>query len=267
MRALLHFAMLLRSLPAFLRSRTEQALVELALRQQLATYAEKGPRLTGVNYRCRRVDSPELLLARGRCLIGIVTRKGDNRREATMGTRIDLRARRALVRAVSERYRQASARDKRRILDQFSAITGYHRKHSIRLLNSTAERVAPRQGARFRVYDEAVKQAVIVLWEASDRICGKRLKALLPVLVPALERHGHLCLDEAVREKLLAASAATLDREDLRRGQSSDTKRSLAIGFELGHPESQRREALIACNILNRMAALDPPDSFSIGSG
>jgi hypothetical protein len=33
------------------------------------------------------------------------------------------------------------------------------------------------------------------------------------------------------------------------------------------HPESQRREALIACNILNRMAALGPPDSFSIGSG
>jgi hypothetical protein len=45
MRVLLHFAMLLlRSLPAFLRSRAEQALVELALRQQLATYAEKGPR-------------------------------------------------------------------------------------------------------------------------------------------------------------------------------------------------------------------------------
>ncbi len=45
MRALLHFAMLLlRCVPACLRSRNEQAIVELALRQQLAIYAEKGPR-------------------------------------------------------------------------------------------------------------------------------------------------------------------------------------------------------------------------------
>ena len=27
-----------------------------------------------------------------------------------------------------------------------------------------------------RIYDEAVRQALIVAWEASDRICGKRLK-------------------------------------------------------------------------------------------
>jgi IS5 family transposase len=33
------------------------------------------------------------------------------------------------------------------------------------------------------------------------------------------------------------------------------------------HPESQRLEALIACNILNRMAELGRPDSFAIGSG
>jgi len=49
MRALLNFAMLLlRCVPAFLRSRGKQAIVELALRQQLAAYARKGtkPRLT-----------------------------------------------------------------------------------------------------------------------------------------------------------------------------------------------------------------------------
>jgi hypothetical protein len=28
----------------------------------------------------------------------------------------------------------------------------------------------------------------VVLWEAFDRVCGKRLRALLPSLVPALER-------------------------------------------------------------------------------
>lgn len=45
MRPLLKFVMLLlRCLPAFFRNRNEQAIVELALRQQLATFALKGPK-------------------------------------------------------------------------------------------------------------------------------------------------------------------------------------------------------------------------------
>ena len=52
MWSLLKFVMLLlRCLPAFFRNRNEQALVELALRQQLATFALKGskPRITSVD--------------------------------------------------------------------------------------------------------------------------------------------------------------------------------------------------------------------------
>ncbi len=46
MRALLNFAMLLfRCVLSFFRSRREQAIVELALRQQLATYAETRAKL------------------------------------------------------------------------------------------------------------------------------------------------------------------------------------------------------------------------------
>ncbi len=50
-----------------------------------------------------------------------------------------------------------------------------------------------------------------VLWEASDRVCGKRLRPLVPVLVDAMERHGHLQLAPEVRAALLAMSAATID--------------------------------------------------------
>ena len=53
---------------------------------------------------------------------------------------------------------------------------------------------------------------MIVIWEAADRICGKRLRAALPHLVESMERHGHLDLDPKVRTRLLSASAATLDR-------------------------------------------------------
>lgn len=56
------------------------------------------------------------------------------------------------------------------------------------------------------------RQALLVLWEASDRVCGKRLKALVPLLVQALESHGHLQLDQEVRSRLLKVSAATIDR-------------------------------------------------------
>ena len=52
----------------------------------------------------------------------------------------------------------------------------------------------------------------MVLWEASDRICGKRLKALMPTLVEAMERHGHPRLGPEIRAGLLAISAATIDR-------------------------------------------------------
>ena len=65
---------------------------------------------------------------------------------------------------------------------------------------------------RDRVYDEAVCQALIVLWEAGDRLCGKRLKPLIPVLITAMERHGHLDLDALVKARLLQISAATIDR-------------------------------------------------------
>ena len=63
-----------------------------------------------------------------------------------------------------------------------------------------------------RIYDEAVREAVILVWEASDRICGKRLKAALPHLVESMERHGQLDPDPQMRRRLLSASAATLDR-------------------------------------------------------
>ena len=120
-------------------------------------------------------------------------------------------ARQELVVAVAERYQTSTTAEKRRILDEFVALTGYHRKHAIRVLNGNSAQPATRRGRRC-VYDEAVTEGLVVLWEASDRLCGKRLKALLPILVPGLERHGHLCLDPRVREQLMAVSAATIDR-------------------------------------------------------
>jgi len=76
------------------------------------------------------------------------------------------------------------------------------------------------------VYDVAVREALIVVWEASDRVCGKRLRPLVPLLIDTMERHGHLRLAPEVRGRLLAMNAATIDRA-LRevRGQAGERRR------------------------------------------
>jgi hypothetical protein len=122
-----------------------------------------------------------------------------------MATRDELLAR------VSERYRVSARADKSRIVDEFAAATGYHRKHAMRVLRAgpSKTRSAPRPSRR--IYG-AAREALILLWEASDRVCGKRLKAIIPTLIEAMMRHGHLELAPDVQEGLLKMSAATIDR-------------------------------------------------------
>jgi integrase len=62
-------------------------------------------------------------------------------------------ARRELVRAVGKRYRTGSRDEKRRILDEFVAVTRWHRKHAIRVLNMASDDGEVRRTPRARVYD------------------------------------------------------------------------------------------------------------------
>ena len=98
------------------------------------------------------------------------------------------------------------------MLDEFAALTGHHRKHAMRLLRAGVSNGGSSPRPERRVYDQATREALIVVWEASDRICGKRLRPLVPVLVAAMERHGHLQLAPGVLAGLLTMSAATMDR-------------------------------------------------------
>ena len=128
-----------------------------------------------------------------------------------MRRQIKLTTRRDLTAAISQRYQAADRNGKKLILDEFVKLTNYHRKHAARLL-TTEERTHHGRQVGHRTYLEAVKEALIVLWETSDRICGKRLKSLLPSLIDSMERHGHLHLQDGLKEQLLAISAATIDR-------------------------------------------------------
>src|SRR3981081_997842 len=130
-----------------------------------------------------------------------------------MAGRISMGARREVVSVVAERYGAAKRGEKGRILDELCARAGWHRKHAVRALRQrkTGDVVVTRRERRRR-YGATIKDALIALWEASDRVCGKRLKGMIPTLLPALERHGRLKLDQADRDRVLAISAATIDR-------------------------------------------------------
>ena len=137
-----------------------------------------------------------------------------------MVRRISMAGRTELLEAVSTRYGGATRSERSRILDEFAAVTGYHRKHAIRLLSGWGDREKEKPhgdrldqpGTRSCHYGGELRDALIQLWEVSDRVCSKRLQPMIAVLLPALERHGRVTLDEATRAKLLAVSAATIDR-------------------------------------------------------
>src|SRR4051812_30226675 len=105
-----------------------------------------------------------------------------------MAGRISMGARREVVSAGTERYRSAERGGEGGILDELCATTGWHRKHSVCALRQH-EAVTPGEvgtppdaGA-----DTAtIKDALTALWQASDRVCGKRLKVMIPALLPAL---------------------------------------------------------------------------------
>jgi len=66
-----------------------------------------------------------------------------------------------LLEKIGARYRDASRREKGRILAEFLEVSGYCRKHAERLLRAPVriDRSAPRPERR--LYDEAFRQALI----------------------------------------------------------------------------------------------------------
>lgn len=113
--------------------------------------------------------------------------------------------------AVRPRYRKANKRDKKVILDEFCGTTGYHRKAAIRLLRHFPPSKTCRRGRNSK-YGLAIVQPLKALWEASDRVCSKRLAPFIPEFLEALERHGELEVQPQLRQDLLTISPSSIDR-------------------------------------------------------
>lgn len=121
-------------------------------------------------------------------------------------------SKRELVDTIRPRYLKAPRKEKSSIIDEFIAITGYHRKHAIRLLRKGYPARKKKRSGRKKKYQGEVIQALTQIWEICGRICSKRLKPFLPEMVTVLERHKEIKLEAEVKEKLLSMSCATIDR-------------------------------------------------------
>jgi hypothetical protein len=133
------------------------------------------------------------------------------------------------ARAIEERYRRASKVGKAKILDEFVAATHLHRKAAIRLLNrveDTAARPGKKRG-RPRLYGVEVMAALRVVWEASDRLCSRRLCPFLGELVRILKAKGELTVRPETEVQLSRLSPSTVDRMT-RRWRTREPPRGLA---------------------------------------
>ena len=65
---------------------------------------------------------------------------------------------------------------------------------------------------RPKIYDQEVLKDLRKIWHILDHPCSLRLKAMLPKMVPKLEKHGELELKPEVRKKLFKISRSTIDR-------------------------------------------------------
>jgi len=121
-------------------------------------------------------------------------------------------SKREMIREIRPRYTLGTRADKRRILEELVATTGYHRKYAIYLLNHPRPPAAPVRRPRAPKDDGRVLAALELVWRAANCICGKRLAPVLGEYVAVLERHGELVVDRETRARLVGLSAATVDR-------------------------------------------------------
>jgi hypothetical protein len=123
-----------------------------------------------------------------------------------------LQGKRELLKAIRPRYLKASKAEKTQILNEFVAVTNYNRKYAIHLLHKGPPKHSTHKAGRRRTYGPDVVAALVQVWKASGRVCGKRLRPFVPEMVAVLERHGELTIGPETKALLLQMSAATIDR-------------------------------------------------------
>ena len=110
------------------------------------------------------------------------------------------------------RYRDASRAQRSGLLDEFCALSGYHRKYAIALLGRPVDHEdARRPRRRGPTYSAAALRVVEAIWKAAGCPWSVRLKALLPLWLPWARRHVR-GLGPELERQVLSISARQIDR-------------------------------------------------------
>ena len=131
------------------------------------------------------------------------------------------------TKVMRKRYRGEKKGEKGKILDEFIKVTGLHRKAAIRLLNRIDHEEEKEGRGRKKEYGIREAEVLKELWEASDRLCSKRLKPFLPEMIRVMRRHGEMAIDAELEAKLCRMSSSTIDRL-LRASRKTGRRRGLS---------------------------------------
>jgi hypothetical protein len=122
-----------------------------------------------------------------------------------------MQERRVLTRELAFRYRKADKAGKKRILDEFTQTSGYHRKYAITLLthegkqrllrlgNKTIKAEIRHKSTPGRKYDQAVQKALVCLWERFNYQCSKLLAPFLNSNIDVIAAGGDDPMNREVR--------------------------------------------------------------------
>lgn len=124
---------------------------------------------------------------------------------------MSLETRREVMLKLRLKYRGAGRKYRVKLLDHAVQLFGYHRKSAIRFLKAVPRPPRLRPGRPCKYDSGAMLPALKAIWLSGQQPCGKRLVAMLPDWVPSFEAYHH-SLPGSLKEQLLGASSATLDR-------------------------------------------------------
>jgi hypothetical protein len=128
-----------------------------------------------------------------------------------MDAKMSLETRREVMLKLRRSYRKAGFKYRVKLLDQARDLFGYHRKSAIRFFGASLQPARSRPGRPPKYDASAMLPALRAIWLCGQQPCGKRLAAMMADWIPGYEAY-HQSLSAPLKEQLLSASSATLDR-------------------------------------------------------
>ncbi|MCL2026726.1 MAG: DDE-type integrase/transposase/recombinase [Leptospirales bacterium] len=140
-----------------------------------------------------------------------------------------MKEKKAVTREYKPRYQKASKKEKKALLDEFTRLTGYHRKYAVRLLGARMvkqamiyidgkpvkikpEKKRPSNRKGKRIYSDEAIAALRMAWTFFYFKCGKILAPLMRQQMAYISQWPAFEITNAIAEKLEKISPSTIDR-------------------------------------------------------